>query len=772
MIRNIQKFFTRSFRMKLLLFILSLVILTTVVLYIFLMINFRAITQFSLDQNTIGMEQTVEDYLNKITREMATSTWLQIKAAEDNLSILGKTAQKIIDNYDEINANPEVFELSVFQTELIEKNDALSSSASDSVDALIPVPIVDDPKSVEVLSTSALLNLSIDAVYEANANNVFLYFVGDPDAPVTRAYPNIHLVDLLGEGLELLFWKDYFAPNVAGWEQWYTDPELQSRVSNPITVESPYEDAAGQGMMVTMFYPLWDHETDSFAGAVGADITLNNIVENILSIQVARTGFAFLMNGKGEIIAMPEAGLAFFDIELIETKLGGLSYYTGSLTSSKNQAVQEMATEFLESPEGVYYLNFGENEDQADQQIIAFSSLPPISDIQYQEDRWRVVIVVPQTEIFETLYETDAAITQESLRMSGISLGLVVFFITAATLISLRFSSNITRDLKTLAAAAEQVSAKNYDIDLDLKSHDEIGQLGQTFEAMTQEIQDYTQNLEEKVSERTADLQDANQQITHLNEQLKDENLRLSAELDVARQLQMMVLPPESETDAIQEFDIATYMCPADEVGGDYYDALKIGDTIFLTIGDVTGHGLPAGVIMLMAQTSFLTLSQSGEQDMTRILSILNQVIYRNMIRIKDDKNMTLAVIRYHDQEFSIVGQHESVLICRTDGTIEEIDTQDLGLPLGLVDDIDGFVSSKQFQLQTGDVMLLYSDGITEAANKQDDQFTLPKLIEALGKYHQMNAKEIREKIMEDVYAFIGDTKIYDDISMMVIKQK
>jgi phosphoserine phosphatase RsbU/P len=772
MLKGILTFFTRSFRMKLLLFILIVVILTTISLFVFLMNNFNSITEFSLEQNTIGMEHTVEDYLSKITREMATSTWLQIKAAEDNLSILGKTAQRIVDNYEVLSANPEIFNLELFQTELTEKNGGLSGPAADHVDALIPVPIADDPRAVEVLSTSALLNLSIEAVYEANQNNVFLYFVGDTESPVTRAYPNIHLIDVLGEGIELVFWKDYFTPNVAGWNQWYTNPELQERIPSPITVESPYEDAAGQGMMVTMFYPLWDAETNSFAGAVGADITLNNIVENILSIQIARTGFAFLMNGKGEIIAMPEAGHAFFELELVETKLGELSYYTGSLTASENPAVQAMAAEILEQSDGVYYLNMDPTGTENNEQIVTFASLPPISDIEYEEDRWRVAIVVPQVEIFETLYQTDAAVTQEKSRMTGLSLALVVGSILIAAVISTRFSGAITRDLQTLGAAAEQVSAKNYDLDMDLKSQDELGQLGQAFEVMTQEIQDYTQNLEEKVAVRTADLQDANEKITELNAQLKDENVRLSAELDVARKLQLMVLPPESETDAIEEFDIATYMEPADEVGGDYYDALKMDDTIFLTIGDVTGHGLPAGVIMLMAQTSFLTLSQSGEQDMKRMLSLLNQVIYRNIIRINDNKNMTLAVLRYHDQEFSVVGQHESILICRTDGTIEDIDTLDLGLPLGLVDDIDSFVNIKQFTLNPDDVMVLYSDGITEAANEHDEQFTLPKLTATLEKYHDLGAKEIRDKIIAEVYAFIGDTQIYDDISMMVIKQK
>jgi serine phosphatase RsbU (regulator of sigma subunit) len=234
----------------------------------------------------------------------------------------------------------------------------------------------------------------------------------------------------------------------------------------------------------------------------------------------------------------------------------------------------------------------------------------------------------------------------------------------------------------------------------------------------------------------------------------------------------MMVLPPAYELDQVDEFDIATYMAPADEVGGDYYDVLRYGDSIFLTIGDVTGHGLPAGVVMLMAQTSFLTLSQSGEQDMTRILTLLNQVIYRNIARIRDDKNMTMAIIRYHDQEFDLVGQHESVLICRNDGTLQDIDTLDLGLPLGLVDDIEDFVSIRHFKLQSGDVMILYSDGITEAANERDEQYEFPRLSAALVKSHKMSAKEIRDYIIDDVYDFIGETKIYDDISLMVVKQK
>ncbi|MBN1875086.1 MAG: SpoIIE family protein phosphatase [Anaerolineae bacterium] len=763
----------QSFQRKLILFNLAVVVFTTIVLFLFLMNNFQTITEFSLAQNTTSMEQTVEDYLTKYAQEKATSTWLQLKAAQDNLAILGKTAQKIVDNYDEIRANPAIFELSLFQTPLQEERGALSSGTGAEFDALIPPPITTDPRARELLEASALLNLNLDAIYQANINNAFVYFVGNPDTPVTRAYPNIHLVEVLQDGLNLLFWKDYFAPNVTGWVQWYTDPDLQARVPDPITVEAPYADAAGQGMMVTMFYPLWDKEQNTFAGAVCADVTLDKIIENVLSIQVARTGFAFLMNGKGEIIAMPETGYKLFEVNLVETKQGGLSYYTGALTGSTNPAIQEMATTLLAQPEGVLKLDLGQDaQSQINKHLVAYAGLPSLSDNTYQEDRWRIVIVVPEVEIFEALNTTHAAITAKSMNISMVSLVLVVLFLAGVAFVSVRVSNNVTRDLRALAQAAEQISAKNYAVEIKLKSQDEIGQLGHVFETMAREIRDYTVNLEAKVAERTADLKRANDDIVRLNEQLRGENLRLGAELDVARQLQLMVLPPDKEIKAIHDLDIACFMRPADEVGGDYYDVLQVGDSVYLGIGDVTGHGLPAGVIMLMAQTSFLTLSQSGEQDMQRILSVLNQVLYKNIVRIREDKNMTLAVLQYHNHGFNIVGQHESVLICRRDGRIELIDTLDLGFPVGLEEDIESFIAARHIHLESDDVMVLYTDGVTEAENERHIMFGMEGLIACLRRYYQMDAQEIVSHIVTDVYAFIGESRIYDDISLLVIKQK
>ena len=769
---QILNYFNESFQRKLLAYNLIVIGTTTIVLFLFLISNLRVLTNFALDANKTAVDETIQEYLTQYANEKATSTWLQIKAAQDNLSVVGKTAQNIIDNRAEFEANPEIFEIPLFKTELLPTEAGAMSAAPDAItDVIVPVSIAESAETQELLALSSLLNLTMEAAFHGNENNSLLYFVGSRDAAFSRTYPNIQLASIIGEVSNLLFW-DFFPENVAQWEKWYGDPNLQATIPNPVTVESPYVDAAGQGFIMTMFYPLWDHETDQFAGAVGIDLSLNNIIENVLSIRVGETGFAFLMKGDGEIIAMPEGGFEIFNVDLQPTQLGQLTYLSGNLQNSQEADVQALA-DFLLSDTSTGIYEFGVIEGQTTEgHVISFSSLPPLSNTQYEQDSWRIVVVVPEAEIFAILNETSSSISAQSNQTVAISVVLMLGFLAVAAFVSTRFSSQITTDVRALAQAAEQVSAKNYNVRLNLQSKDEIGQFGHAFELMTQEIQDYTANLEEKVGERTSDLRRANDVIMALNERLKDENLRLGAELDVAQRLQMMVLPSESETQAIKDLDISCYMQPADEVGGDYYDVLEVGETVFLGIGDVTGHGLSSGVIMLMVQTALLTLSQSGETDNRRILTLLNQVIYQNILRIREEKNMTLSVIQYTEQGFNIVGQHESVIICRNDGVIEEIDTMDLGFPIGLVDDIEDFILSEDFKLSKGEIALLYTDGITEAENEGQEQYGLTRMISVLQKHHKSGASEIRDAIVEDLYGFIESAEIFDDISMMVIKQR
>ncbi|MCT7963228.1 AAA family ATPase [Laspinema sp. D1] len=280
------------------------------------------------------------------------------------------------------------------------------------------------------------------------------------------------------------------------------------------------------------------------------------------------------------------------------------------------------------------------------------------------------------------------------------------------------------------------------------------------------------QTLEEKVKDRTAQLANANAEITVLNQRLKAENIRMGAELDVTQRLQKMLLPNQSELDAIEGLDIAGFMEPADEVGGDYYDVLKSGDRIKIAIGDVMGHGLQSGVVMMMAQTAVRTLLEGEFTDPVQFLNVINRTIYKNVQRINADKNMTLALLDYQPGKLTLSGQHEEAIVMRVDGTVECIDTVDLGFPLGLIDDISEFVSTTEIHLNSGDVVVLYTDGITEAVDSNSVQYGLQPMIASIRHHLQGNAREICQGVIEDVRRHIGGQKIYDDLTLIVLKQK
>uniref|UniRef100_A0A7C3ZY31 GAF domain-containing protein n=1 Tax=Planktothricoides sp. SpSt-374 TaxID=2282167 RepID=A0A7C3ZY31_9CYAN len=278
--------------------------------------------------------------------------------------------------------------------------------------------------------------------------------------------------------------------------------------------------------------------------------------------------------------------------------------------------------------------------------------------------------------------------------------------------------------------------------------------------------------LEQKVQERTAQLAAANQEIQALNTMLKAENLRMSAELDVTRRLQQMILPKEAELSQIPGLEIAGFMEPAAEVGGDYYDVLQQDGKVKIGIGDVTGHGLESGMLMIMAQMAVRTLLKNNVTDPVQFLSVLNSAIYDNVSRMNTDKNMTLSLLDYADGTFTLSGQHEEVILVRHGGIVESLDTIDLGFPIGLDADITDFLSQTQISLAPGEALVLYTDGITEAENMAGVQYGLARLCEVVRQNWQLSAHEIQAQVIADLRHHIGAQTIYDDITLVVIKQK
>lgn len=291
------------------------------------------------------------------------------------------------------------------------------------------------------------------------------------------------------------------------------------------------------------------------------------------------------------------------------------------------------------------------------------------------------------------------------------------------------------------------------------------------------ELTALTLELEARVEQRTAALAKANQEIEVLNRRLTAENVRLGTELDVSRKIQCMLLPKPEELARIQTLDLATYMQPATEVGGDYYDILQAHGRVRIGIGDVTGHGLESGVVMLMTQSAVRTLVAGDETDMARLLGLLNRTIYDNVRRMDSDKNMTLALLEHTADESGggtvrIGGQHESVIVVRADAGVELVDTTWLGMPLGLVDTVEEFVGETQVVLAPGDGVVLYTDGITEAADVENRLYGLDRLCEVVARHWSEPAESIKQAVVDDVLRHVGLQTIFDDLTLIVLKQK
>jgi len=233
-----------------------------------------------------------------------------------------------------------------------------------------------------------------------------------------------------------------------------------------------------------------------------------------------------------------------------------------------------------------------------------------------------------------------------------------------------------------------------------------------------------------------------------------------------------MLLPTESELRQIEDLEIAGFMKPADEVGGDYYDVLQQHGRVKIGIGDVTGHGLESGVVMLMAQAIVRTLFTINETDATKFISVLNRIIYDNVQRMNNQRNLTLTLLDYYEEKLRLSGKHEDVIVVRQGGKIELIDTSDLGFPIGMIDHIAEFVGELTIKLQSGDGVVLYTDGITEAENEQGHYYGLERLCNVVSQNWDKSSELIKDIVVDNVLQYIGNQKVYDDLTLLVIKQK
>jgi len=249
----------------------------------------------------------------------------------------------------------------------------------------------------------------------------------------------------------------------------------------------------------------------------------------------------------------------------------------------------------------------------------------------------------------------------------------------------------------------------------------------------------------------------------------RDERKQLEKELEIATRIQSSILPGEVEVPGLE---MAARMLPASTVGGDYYDILPVEGGCWFGIGDVSGHGLDAGLIMMMLQSTISGLSRYNPKASPReLLNLSNQVLFQNIRkRLKRDDYITLALLRYsEDGEVVVAGAHEELLLYRArEGRCERLETR--GAWIGAMRSIERFTVDTRFHLEPGDALLLYTDGLTEARNTAGEMFGLDRLAAEFERACQGTVAQIADQLVGAVAQWSESPQ--DDRTVLVLRHR
>ena len=245
------------------------------------------------------------------------------------------------------------------------------------------------------------------------------------------------------------------------------------------------------------------------------------------------------------------------------------------------------------------------------------------------------------------------------------------------------------------------------------------------------------------------------------------ERERLEKEMEIAARIQTSILPRDVKVPGLE---IAAAMQAATEVGGDYYDVVPVDDGCWIGIGDVAGHGLGTGLVMLMMQSGIGALAPKMPDAAPRdLLLALNTMLVENVReRLGQREHATLTLIRYRrDGSLKFAGAHEEMLIRRAaTGRCERVQTP--GAWVGAKRDITAGTVDSEARLQPGDLLVLYTDGLTEAAGAGGARFGIERLIGLVETHGASAPAVVRDAILGDVAAF--SPRRDDDVTLLVAR--
>jgi phosphoserine phosphatase RsbU/P len=339
-----------------------------------------------------------------------------------------------------------------------------------------------------------------------------------------------------------------------------------------------------------------------------------------------------------------------------------------------------------------------------------------------------------------TVFQSLDKALDASRALARIIYGIAFAALIAAILFAVTLSRRLSKPLDQLVDFAQQIAAGKLDARTVVEGSVEVRDLGTAMNRMAADLR----ASQDVLADRT----------------------RLEGEIDIARRIQTSILPPVTTA---RNLEIAARMIPASEVGGDYYDVRPAEDGCWIGVGDVAGHGLPAGIVMLMVQSAVATMTKSQEGSPAALLGILNDVVYDNIHhRMLQNEYVTFTLIRYHeDGRLIFAGAHEElVLLRKAADKCESLDTP--GTWVGATSEIRAVTRDTSARLEVGDLLVVYTDGITEAENGSGEPFGIERMCKEIESSREQPVTSIRDHVLATAQAW-SPTQV-DDMTLVVMR--
>ena len=337
------------------------------------------------------------------------------------------------------------------------------------------------------------------------------------------------------------------------------------------------------------------------------------------------------------------------------------------------------------------------------------------------------------------------------LHRPGLMFGCIIILLILAGLLTVLFICRSTikktsKPLIQLSESAREVAAGRFDAELpQISTNDELRLLRDSFDNMQKSLAEYVDELTRTTAQRAS----------------------IESELGVARNIQMSMLPmtwpafPDRP-----DLDIFGFLNPAKAVGGDLYDFRLRDGKLFFCIGDVSGKGIPASLVMTVVSSMFRTLSASEDNPAKIISSVNSSMAGRNDSQMFVTLFVGSLDLSSGEVLYSNAGHNAPIVI--SEGVPRMLEA-DANVPVGVMEEWD--YSLQKFSLPAGSTLFLYTDGLTEATRSGGGMFGEEKVLEALsGQSGDISAAGIIHHMSEEVAVFVGDSEQSDDLTMLAFR--